>query len=65
MRFSWKEKEKKIVFLKLSSQPDLVHFSFERFLENAIREVYPFSGTPISILWKKKEGNEKLVKRKH
>lgn len=26
---------------------DLVHFSYERFLENQMRSVYPFTGTPI------------------
>jgi hypothetical protein len=54
------------VFLqKIVQKPELVHFSFERFLENAIREVYPFRGSPISILWKKKEGKEKMIKKKH
>jgi GTP-binding protein len=26
---------------------ELVHFSYERYLENRIREQYPFTGTPI------------------
>lgn len=36
-----------------------MHFTYERFLENAIRESYPFTGSPINLLWKKKEGHEK------
>ncbi len=51
-------------FVFFVNEPELVHFSFERFLENAIREAYPFRGTPISLLWKKKEGKEKLIKKK-
>jgi len=61
-----KQRERNFIFcLIFQQQPDLVHFSFERFLENAIREVYPFRGSPVSVLWKKKEGKEKLVKKKH
>jgi GTPase len=30
----------------------LVHFSYQRFLENKLREVYTFKGTPIRLLFK-------------
>ena len=34
------------------NEPELVHFSYERFLENRIREVYGFKGTPIRLVFK-------------
>jgi len=38
-----------IVFV---NDKELVHFSYERFLENRIREVYPFLGTPIRLFFR-------------
>lgn len=32
----------------------LIHFSYERYLENKIREAFPFEGTPITIQFKTK-----------
>ncbi|MDP4110650.1 MAG: hypothetical protein Q8924_00895, partial [Bacillota bacterium] len=29
--------------------PELMHFSYERFLENRIRDAFGFEGTPIKI----------------
>lgn len=37
----------------------LVHFSYERYLENKIREAFPFEGTPIVLQFKNK-GEEKI-----
>ncbi|MEZ4713634.1 MAG: ribosome biogenesis GTPase Der [Caldilineaceae bacterium] len=34
------------------NDPDLVHFSYERYLENQIREHYPFMGTPIRLFFR-------------
>jgi len=34
------------------NEPELVHFSYERFLENRLREVYGFNGTPIRLSFK-------------
>ncbi|MCX6379490.1 MAG: ribosome biogenesis GTPase Der [Armatimonadetes bacterium] len=31
------------------NDPDLCHFSYQRYLENRIREVYPLEGTPIRL----------------
>lgn len=39
-------------FLIYCNEPKLAHFTFTRFLENQIREEYPFSGTPIQIVYK-------------
>lgn len=35
------------------NNPDLVHFSYQRFLENCIREAYKFHGTPIRMIFRK------------
>jgi GTP-binding protein len=34
------------------NDPKLVHFSFQRFLENRLREVFGFTGTPIKFTFK-------------
>ena len=36
----------------------LVHFSYERYLENKIRENFNFTGTPITIQFKNRSGDE-------
>ena len=65
---SYKGKRLKIYFVNQSGiQPpkftfsvnskNLVHFSYERYLENKIRESFDFEGTPITIQFKNK--NEK------
>lgn len=36
---------------------DLMHFSYARYLENRIREVYGFTGTPISFVFREKEND--------
>lgn len=38
-----------IVFV---NDKELVHFSYERFLENRIREIHPFLGTPIRLFFR-------------
>lgn len=37
------------------NSPDLVHFSYVRYLENQIRKRYPYEGTPIKIIPRKAE----------
>jgi GTP-binding protein len=32
------------------NDPELMHFSYERFLENRIRETFGFEGTPIKLI---------------
>lgn len=41
-------------FVFFTNHPDLIHFSYYRYLENRIREHWDFSGTPINILFKQK-----------
>lgn len=38
------------------SNPDLLHFSYVRFLENAIRKRFPFRGVPLTIELRKGSG---------
>lgn len=35
------------------NDPDLVHFSYERYLENRLREAYPFPGTPLRLVFRR------------
>ena len=41
-------------FTLFVNDPNLLHFSYARFLENRIREVYGFKGTAVRINCKKK-----------
>ena len=36
----------------------LIHFSYERYIENKIRESFDFEGTPIILQWKNKGEQE-------
>ena len=66
---SYKAKRLKIYFVnQVSTQPPtfnfqvnskgLVHFSYERYLENKLREAFDFEGTPIKIQFKNKGEQE-------
>ncbi|WP_283678769.1 ribosome biogenesis GTPase Der [Lentilactobacillus sp. Marseille-Q4993] len=37
-------------FIVFVNDPELMHFSYQRFLENQIREHFDFSGTPVRII---------------
>jgi GTP-binding protein len=39
-------------FVLFVNDPKLVHFGYERYLENRIREIHPFTGTPIKFLFR-------------
>lgn len=39
-------------FVFFVNNPRLVHFSYERYLENAIREAHKFEGTPLRLVFK-------------
>ncbi|MCL1816493.1 MAG: ribosome biogenesis GTPase Der [Clostridiales bacterium] len=41
-----------VIFL---NDPELLHFSYARYLENKLREAFGFPGTPISLIWRKRE----------
>jgi GTP-binding protein len=38
------------VFVMFCNDPELVHFSYMRYLENVIRRAYPLEGTPIRLV---------------
>ncbi|WP_400163805.1 ribosome biogenesis GTPase Der [Brevibacillus sp. TJ4] len=41
-------------FILFVNDPELMHFSYERYIENKIREAFVFEGTPIRIWTRKK-----------
>jgi GTPase len=43
------------LFLLHVNDKSLMHFSYERFLENQIRQSFPFEGTPIRISFRQRE----------
>ena len=46
-------------FLIYVNDPKLMHFTYRRFLENRIREAFPFPGTPIRTVLKGKKETKK------
>lgn len=42
-------------FVIFVNDPDMMHFSYERFLENRIREAFDFSGTPIHLIERRRK----------
>ncbi|AIS63163.1 ribosome biogenesis GTPase Der [Listeria ivanovii] len=42
-------------FVVFVNDPELMHFSYERFLENRIRDAFPFEGTPIRVIARKRK----------
>lgn len=44
-------------FVLFVNSCDLMHFSYERFLENSIRKAFDFSGTPIRIVTREKKND--------
>jgi GTP-binding protein len=44
------------VFLFHVNDTRLVHFTYKRFLENQLREHYPFEGTPVRLSFRPREG---------
>lgn len=41
-------------FVVFVNDPELIHFSYERYLKNELRETFGFEGTPIRILWRRR-----------
>jgi GTP-binding protein len=39
-------------FVFFVNHPEYLHFGYERFLENRIRDVFPFPGTPIRLIFR-------------
>ena len=47
-------------FLLFVNKKELMHFSYERYLENYFRKTFSFSGTPIRFYLREKEDKEDL-----
>jgi GTP-binding protein len=45
-------------FILFVNEPELLHFSYERYLENRIRTAFPFEGTPMRLSTKRKNDGE-------
>jgi GTP-binding protein len=45
-------------FVLFVNDPELMHFSYERYLENKIRAAFGFEGTPIRLFTRRKSDNE-------
>ncbi len=45
-------------FIFLVNDPELVHYSYHRYLENQIRSKYDFGGTPLRLFFRGKERKE-------
>jgi len=45
-------------FVIFVNDPEIVHFSYKRYLENQIREKYGFLGTPIRLILRQRESEE-------
>jgi len=43
-------------FMFFCNYPESIHFSYRRFLENRLRETFEFGGSPLKLVFKKREG---------
>lgn len=41
-------------FVVITNEPEAVHFSYQRYVANALRERFGFEGTPIRLSWRRK-----------
>lgn len=46
------------VFLFFANDAELIHWGYERYLENTIREKYGFAGTPIKIVFRSRDESD-------
>ncbi|NPA91077.1 MAG: ribosome biogenesis GTPase Der [Chloroflexi bacterium] len=46
-------------FVFFVNDAELVHFSYQRYLENKIREIHPYDGTPLKLIFRSHEGKRK------
>ncbi|MFN2462785.1 MAG: ribosome biogenesis GTPase Der, partial [Candidatus Dormibacteria bacterium] len=47
-------KERTPTFVFFVNDPELLHFSYKRYLENRIREAYGFEGVPLRTIFRKR-----------
>lgn len=51
-------------FVIVTSHPDSIHFSYQRYVINAIRKAFGFEGVPIRVYYRRKDRRDKKRKRK-
>ncbi|MEM9694686.1 MAG: ribosome biogenesis GTPase Der [Myxococcota bacterium] len=51
-------------FMIVTSHPESIHFSYQRYVINAIRDAFGFEGVPIRVLYRRKGRKPKGRKRK-
>jgi GTP-binding protein len=51
-------------FVAVTSHPSSIHFSYQRYVINAIRKAFEFEGVPIRVLYRRKDRKEKKKKRR-
>ena len=52
------------VFLFFANNAEQIHWGYERYLENRIREAYGFTGTPIKIVFRSRAEKEEKPKKR-
>ncbi|MDP2953993.1 MAG: hypothetical protein Q8O76_11845, partial [Chloroflexota bacterium] len=45
-------------FVFFVNDPKLLHFSYQRYLENRLRDVFSFAGTSLRLIFRRREGKE-------
>jgi GTP-binding protein len=56
--FATQDKADPPTFIFFVNDPQLVHFGYQRYLENRLREQWPFTGTPIRLVFKSSKERE-------
>jgi GTP-binding protein len=51
-------------FVVVTSHPDSIHFSYQRYVVNAIRKTFGFDGVPIRVYYRRKDRREKKKRRR-
>jgi GTP-binding protein len=46
-------------FVFFVNRPEWIHFGYRRYLENRLREEFPFNGTPIRLIFRGREKEER------
>ena len=44
-------------FVFFVNRPEMVHFGYQRYIENRLRERYPFTGTPVRLIFRGRGDN--------
>lgn len=50
-------------FMIVTSHPDSLHFSYQRYVKNAIRKRFGFEGTPIRVFYRRKDRRKRKKRR--